>query len=102
MADMVLNKVEPTDLVGHAADDVTSEGVLAQIAGNTDRFASGGCDLRDADVDPGFVNIDDWIEAPSRAKRNAPARPMPEAAAVTMPILFSRGMLFSYAAMLRR
>src|ERR1700733_121073 len=34
-------------------------------------------------------------DAPSRAKRNAPARPMPEAAAVTMPIFPSRRMVFS-------
>src|SRR3546814_14235285 len=32
--------------------------------------------------------------APSRANRNAPARPMPDAAAVTMPILSSRRMCF--------
>src|SRR5882724_6615481 len=31
--------------------------------------------------------------APSRAKRSAPARPIPEAAAVTMPILLSSRMV---------
>src|SRR6266446_3523695 len=33
--------------------------------------------------------------APSRAKRSAPARPIPEAAAVTMPILLSSRMVRS-------
>src|SRR5271165_4790261 len=71
MADMVPNKVEPTKLVGRAADDVTSEGALAQIAGNTDRIAAGGCDLGDHDVDPGFVNIDDRDRgAPAAAARS--------------------------------
>src|SRR5712691_1868196 len=33
--------------------------------------------------------------APSCAKRNAPARPIPEAAAVTMPTLFCRRMVLA-------
>jgi hypothetical protein len=59
VADMVPDKVEPAELVGRAADDVASEGILAQIAGDADRLATRGGDLGHDDVDAGFVNIHD-------------------------------------------
>src|SRR5258705_13814868 len=37
--------------------------------------------------------------APSRAKRSAPARPIPEAAAVTMPILLSSRMVSPFSSL---
>jgi hypothetical protein len=92
MADMVPHKIEPAKGGGDAAHDGAGEVVLAQIANQALRAPSSGDDLADHGIDSGLVDVDDADRRSFAGKGNAPARPIPEAAAVTIPILPSSRM----------
>ncbi len=86
---MVPHEIEPAKGISGAPHDASGEIVLAQIADETKRPPAGGGDLVDDGSHTSLVDVDHPLTAAPLAlqSRNAPARPIPEAAAVTMPTL---------------
>ena len=57
MADMVPDEIEPAEGVGRAPHDAAGEFVLAQIASQAERAASGAGDLGNHGIDPGLIDV---------------------------------------------
>jgi hypothetical protein len=74
MADMVPHEIEPAERVGGAPHDVAREGVLAQIAGESDGAPAGRGDLGDNRLDPALVDVGDPDRGalPRKAQRAGP------------------------------
>ena len=87
MADMVPHEIEPAKGAGGAAHDGAGEIVLGEIADQARALPPAAVISVMTASTPAWSMSTTPTAAPSRAKRKAPARPIPEAAAVTMPIL---------------
>ena len=57
MADMVPDEIKSAECIGRAADDLTGEGVLPQIAGKCDRLAACIRNLLHHRIGAGFIQI---------------------------------------------
>src|SRR5262245_15336795 len=75
MADVIPDKIEPTEGVGCAPHDAAGEVVLAQITDQSQTAATRGCDLADHGVDPRLVDVDhaDGCTFPGKAQSTRPA-----------------------------
>jgi hypothetical protein len=93
---MIPDKIEATERVRCLAYDIAGKGVVGEIARYAERLAAARVIWPTTASTPAASRSTTATDAPSLAKRNAPARPMPDAAAVTMPILFARRMVSSF------
>ena len=84
---MVPHEIEPAKGAGGAAHDGAGEIVLGEIADQALRPSAGRSNLGDDGINPGLVDVDDPDRRPFAGKAQGARPPIPEAAAVTMPIL---------------
>src|SRR5215472_13245428 len=89
MTDMVPHEIEPAKGVGGAAHDRAGEIVLAEIADEAECAASGGGDLRDHCIDTCLVDVGNPDRCTFAGEADRARPPIPEAAAVTIPIFRS-------------